>query len=156
MTAWAIVGQHPTSGAWWLPSFWLRLRVVEDGWAPQLSTRHKETERDVKRGIGAGLMAAGSDLFGKQGQGDAERSRLPRGALKTFAQTVEEDGTVPSGYQGLILLDVDERDGSVVLIRKMTPGWEGAARAVNLERLMAGSKVKWREEASTEWRGLSG
>lgn len=110
----------------------------------------------AKRAIGFGLMESGSELFGKQAQGDPARAGLPSGPLRTFAQVVEEDRTVPSGYMGLVLVDIDERDGSVVLIRKMTPGWEGAARAINLERLMAGSKVKWREEASTEWRGLSG
>lgn len=110
----------------------------------------------AKRGIGYGLMESGSALFGRQAQGDASRAGLPSGGLKTFAETVEQDGTVPSGYQGLIMLDVDERDGSVVFIRKLTPGWEGAARAVNLERLMAGSKVRWREEATVEWRGMSG
>lgn len=78
----------------------------------------------AKRGIGSGLMESGSALFGRQAQGEAARAHLPSGPLKTFRQVVEEDGTVPSGYTNLILLDVDERDGSVVFVRKMVPGWE--------------------------------
>ncbi len=112
-----------------------------------------ETERDVKRGIGSGLMESGSPLFGKQAQGDAAMAGLPPRPLRTFAETVAQDGDVPIGYRGLVLLDIDERDGTVVLIRKMTPGWEGAARAVDLERLMAGFQGSWREEASEHWRG---
>lgn len=104
----------------------------------------------AKRAIGQGLMDDGSKWYGHQAQGDAARANLPSGPLKTFAQAVEEDGEVPSGYRSLILMDVDERDGSVVFVRILTPGWE--AQAVDLERLMAGSKVRWREEAKQDWR----
>lgn len=63
----------------------------------------------AKRGIGYGLMESGSALFGQQAQGDPHRAGLPSGPLRTFRQAVEEDGTVPSGYTNLILMDVDER-----------------------------------------------